>query len=59
MRVIVMVPFAGCHSVLSDILFDILLDTGELISVIVIPEQLFNTYNSPFLLTVKEEGAMT
>ena len=41
---------------LSDLLFDLLLETNELISVIVIPEQLFITYNSPFLLTVKEEG---
>jgi predicted nucleotidyltransferase len=43
---------------LSDLLFDFLLETNELISVIAIPEQLFNTYNSPFLLTVKEEGVV-
>jgi predicted nucleotidyltransferase len=41
---------------LSDLLFDLLLETNELISVIVIPEQLFTTYHSPFLLSVKEEG---
>jgi len=43
---------------LSDLLFDLLLETNELISTIVIPEQLFTTYNSPFLLTVKEEGVV-
>ena len=41
---------------MSDLLFDLLLEPNELISVIVIPEQLFTTYHSPFLLTVKEEG---
>jgi predicted nucleotidyltransferase len=41
---------------LSDILFDILLENGELISVIAIPESYFKNYNSPFLLNVKEEG---
>jgi predicted nucleotidyltransferase len=43
---------------LSDILFDIILEKGELISVIAIPEHLFNNYNSPFLLNVKEEGVV-
>jgi predicted nucleotidyltransferase len=43
---------------LGDLLFDLLLETNELISVIAISEQLFNTYNSPFLLTVKEEGVV-
>ena len=41
---------------LSDILFDILLENEELISVIAIPESYFKNYNSPFLLNVKEEG---
>ncbi len=41
---------------LSDILFDILLENGELISVIAIPESYFKNDNSPFLLNVKEEG---
>ncbi|MCK4476139.1 MAG: nucleotidyltransferase domain-containing protein [Methanophagales archaeon] len=48
-------PFAVRKS-LSDILFDILLENGELISVIAIPESFFKNYNSPFLLNVKEEG---
>ncbi|MDP7420299.1 MAG: nucleotidyltransferase domain-containing protein [bacterium] len=41
---------------LSDFLFDVLLDEGELISVIAVPENIFNNYGSPFLLNVKEEG---
>ena len=41
---------------LSDILFDILLDEGELISVIAIPENLYENYNSPFMLNVRKEG---
>lgn len=44
---------------LSDIIFDILLEKGELISVIVVPEHFFKNYNSPFLLNVKEEGIFT
>jgi len=43
---------------LSDILFDILLEKGELISVIAIPESFFKNYHSPFLLNVKEEGVI-
>ncbi len=41
---------------LSDLLFDILLEEGELISVIVVPEHLYENYNSPFMLNVKKEG---
>jgi len=43
---------------LSDFLFEILLNENELCSVRAIPEKLFNEYNSPFLLNVKEEGVM-
>jgi predicted nucleotidyltransferase len=43
---------------LSDILFDILLDEGELISVISVPENLYDNYNSPFILNVKKEGVV-
>jgi predicted nucleotidyltransferase len=43
------------RSGLSALLYDILLDYGELISVIAIPEQLFRSYNSPFLLNVRED----
>ncbi|MEA1870520.1 MAG: nucleotidyltransferase domain-containing protein, partial [Euryarchaeota archaeon] len=35
---------------LSDIIFDILLEKGELISVVAVPESFFVSYNSPFLL---------
>ena len=48
-------PFQVRES-LSDFLFDILLEEGELVSVIVIPENLFENYNSPFILNVKREG---
>lgn len=41
---------------LSDLLFDILLDKGELVSVIVVPEHLYENYNSPFMLNVRKEG---
>jgi predicted nucleotidyltransferase len=41
---------------LSDLLFDILLDEGEHISVIVVPERFYDNYNSPFILNVKKEG---
>jgi len=50
-------PFEVRES-LSDLLFDILLDEGELISVIVVPEHLFESYNSPFMLNVKKEGVV-
>lgn len=43
---------------LSDLLFDILLEKGELVSVIVIPERFFKKYNSPFMLNVKKEGVI-
>jgi predicted nucleotidyltransferase len=48
-------PFEVRES-LSDILLDILLDEGELFSVIAVPEELFENYNSPFNLNVKKEG---
>ena len=44
------------ENVLNEYLFQILLRDGELVSIMAIPENLFNTYNSPFLLNVKEEG---
>ncbi len=48
-------PFEVRESI-SDLLFDILLEEGELISVIAVPEHLFENYNSPFMLNVKKEG---
>ena len=41
---------------LSDLLFDILLEHGELISVVVLYENFFENYNYPFMLNVKKEG---
>ena len=48
-------PFEVRRS-LSDLLFDILLENGELISVVVLPERFFKDYNYPFMLNVKREG---
>ena len=41
---------------LSDILWDILMSSGELISVIVVPHSYYANYKSPFIFNVKEEG---
>ena len=48
-------PFEVRES-LSDLLFDIILEEGEHISVIVVPECFYDNYNSPFILNVKKEG---
>ena len=48
-------PFEVRRS-LSDLLFDILLESGELISVVILPEDFFENYNYPFILNVKKEG---
>jgi len=50
-------PFEVRES-LSDLLFDILLEDGEHISVIVVPECFYDNYNSPFILNVKKEGVV-
>ncbi len=50
-------PFEVRES-LSDLLFDILLEEGDLVSVIAVPERLFENYNSPFMLNVKREGVI-
>jgi len=41
---------------LSGLLFDMLMDEGELVSVIVIPESYFDEHNLPFMLNVRKEG---
>jgi predicted nucleotidyltransferase len=41
---------------LSDLLFDLLLERKELVSVIAIPEDIFENYRSPFILNAREEG---
>ncbi len=41
---------------LSDFLFEILLEEGELVSVITLPEHFFENHNYPFMLNVKKEG---
>lgn len=41
---------------LDDFLFDILLKENKLISLIVVKKMMFDTYRSPLLLNIKEEG---
>ncbi len=41
---------------LNDFLFKILLERGELISIMAIPEGIFKNYNSPFLINAREDG---
>ena len=41
---------------LSDLLFDILLEKRELISVIVLPKSFFENYNYPIVINVRKEG---
>jgi predicted nucleotidyltransferase len=48
-------PFEVRES-LNDLLFDMLLEEGELVSVMAIPENLFENYDSPFMLNVRKEG---
>lgn len=43
---------------LSTLLFDMIMDEGELVSVIVIPEDFFENHNLPFMLNVRKEGVM-
>jgi uncharacterized protein len=44
------------HDRLSDLLYDIILEEHELVSVIVLPEDHFEDYNLPFMLNVRKEG---
>ncbi|MCW7077808.1 MAG: nucleotidyltransferase domain-containing protein [Canidatus Methanoxibalbensis ujae] len=48
-------PFEVRRS-LSDLLFDILLEKGELVSVIALPKTFFENYNYPFVINVRKEG---
>ena len=41
---------------LNDLLFEILIEKGELVTVMAIKETTFNNYKSPLLLNIKEEG---
>ncbi len=41
---------------LSAFLFDVLMEEGELVSVIAIPEGFFDSHNLPFMLNVRKEG---
>jgi predicted nucleotidyltransferase len=44
------------QSSLDALLFDILLETGELVSVVVVPQSYYRGYASPFLMNVRREG---
>jgi len=41
---------------LNEILFDILIEHGKLVSLFVVKESLFENYRSPLFLNVREEG---
>ncbi len=41
---------------LNDLLYDIILEEHELVSVIVLPEDHFENHNLPFMLNVRKEG---
>jgi predicted nucleotidyltransferase len=41
---------------LSDLLYDIILEEHELVSVIAVSEDRFANYDSPFMLNVRKEG---
>ena len=41
---------------LSDLLYDIIIEEHELVSVIVLPEDYFENHNLPFMLNVRKEG---
>ncbi len=41
---------------LDNLLFDILLSTGELVSVVVLPMSYYTSYTTPFLMNVRREG---
>ncbi len=41
---------------LNDLLYDIILEEHELVSVIVLPEDHFESRNLPFMLNVRKEG---
>ncbi len=43
---------------LDELLLDIIIEEGELVSVIAIPEEQFNHYRSPFLVNVRGEGVL-
>ena len=43
---------------LSELLFDMLMEEGELISAIVISEEFFENHNFPFMLNVRKEGVL-
>jgi len=43
---------------LEDILFDVLADDGELVSIVTMPENMFKDLSSPYIMNVKEDGVV-
>jgi hypothetical protein len=41
---------------LDDVLLGLLLEQGRLISVVVLPKNFYENYNSPFLIQVRRKG---
>ena len=41
---------------LSDLLYEMILEEGELVSVVAMTDERFENYNSPFVLNVRKEG---
>jgi len=44
------------HRSLDGLLFDILLETGELVSVVVVPQSHYEGHDIPFFVNVRREG---
>jgi len=44
------------ESSISDLLFEILIEDGELVSLIAIPEEMYRDYDSPFLMNARVEA---
>ncbi len=41
---------------LNDLLFEILLNEGELVSIVAVKESIFKNYRLPFFISIKDEG---
>ena len=40
----------------GDLLFEVLIEDGELVSLVAIPEDMYRDYDSPFLMNARTEG---
>jgi uncharacterized protein len=58
---VLVAPFLDTSEVrksLSDLLLDIVLEEGELVSVVAVSEDRYEDHNSPFMVNVKREGVL-